>query len=48
MKIQGTNITMTRGDSESITVICRPEPFTQGDTVTLTVRESADSPVELR
>ena len=47
MKIKGTNISMTRGDSESITVTCS-EPFDTGDTVTLTVRESVDSDVALQ
>lgn len=36
------NITMTRGDSESITVSCEQEPFAEGDKVTLTVRVSRD------
>ena len=41
------SITMTRGDSESITVRCS-EPFVSGDTVYFTVREDAESPVSLQ
>lgn len=45
MKIQGTNISMVRGDSESITVTISPTAFTTGDTVYLTVREDAEEPI---
>ena len=48
MTIKGTNISMVRGDSESITVRCSQQPFAEGDTVTMTLRESTDSPVTLR
>ena len=48
MTIKGTKISMIRGDSGSITVRCRELPFTEGDTITMTVRESVDSPVELQ
>ena len=48
MTIKGKNISMVRGDSESITVRCEQQPFTEGDTVTMTVRESTDSGVALR
>lgn len=47
MQLSGTNITMTRGDTESLTIRCS-EPFAEGDAVTMTVRESADGPVEFR
>ena len=47
MTLQETNITMTRGDTETLTLRCS-EPFTEGDEVTMTVREDADSPVELQ
>ena len=48
MTIKGKNISMVRGDSECITVRCPERPFTEGDAVTMTVRESVDSPVEFR
>ena len=41
------NITMTRGDSESITVRCSV-PFDTGDTVYFTVREDAESEISLQ
>ena len=45
MKIQGTNISMIRGDSEAIKVSCRNEsgvdfPFTEGDIVYFTIKKS--------
>ncbi len=45
MKIQGTNISMIRGDSEAIKVSCRNESgvdfhFTEGDIVYFTVKRS--------
>lgn len=47
MTITGTNISMTRGDSESITVTCS-EPFAAGDTVYMTVREDAESDIQFQ
>ena len=47
MILTGTNISMTRGDTETLTVRCSV-PFEEGDTVYMTVRESADSPVEFQ
>ena len=44
MKLSGTNIKMTRGDDESITVKCST-PFADGDTITMTVREDAESDI---
>lgn len=41
------NISMTRGDSESITVRCS-ESFNEGDTVTFTMREAVDEPIVLQ
>ena len=41
------NITMTRGDSESLTVTCSV-PFANGDTVYFTVREDAESEILLQ
>ena len=41
------NITMTRGDSESLTVRCS-EPFRTGDRVFFTVREDAESDISLQ
>ena len=52
MKTRGTNISMTRGDSESLTLRCKKNggtvPFADGDTVTFTVREDAESPIQLQ
>lgn len=52
MKIAGKSISMTRGDSESITVKCfrdnAPFPLERGDTVCFTVREDAESAVALQ
>lgn len=48
MTVKGTNISMTRGDSETLTVTCPEDPFTKGDRLTMTVRESVDSAVVLR
>jgi hypothetical protein len=43
MKIQGTDISMIRGDSESITLSLKRDdviiPFNQGDTVYFTVKQ---------
>ena len=47
MKIRGKNISMTRGDSETITVTCS-EPFSPGDTVYLTLRADAESAIVLQ
>ena len=43
MIVQGTDLTMTRGDSEDITVTCQDDPFAEGDTVTMTVRKNYES-----
>lgn len=52
MKVRGSNLSMTRGDSESITVKCfqggAAVPFENGDTVTFTVREDVESPILLQ
>lgn len=47
MKVQGTNLSMTRGDSEKLTVRCS-EPFGAGDVLRMTVREDTRSPVALQ
>ena len=47
MKLTGTNISMIRGDTETLTVRCS-EPFVTGDTVYMTVREDAESPVQFQ
>ena len=39
MKINGTNIYMTRGDTEPLSVSCPDRPFIAGDMVELTVRQ---------
>lgn len=48
MKIQGTNISMIRGDSESINVYCEDAkgnsmPFVEGDMVYFTVKKSTNT-----
>lgn len=47
MILSGTNISMTRGDSESLTVRCSV-PFTDGDMLFMTVRSDAESPIEFQ
>lgn len=47
MKLNGSNISMVRGDSESLTVTCST-PFSAGDTVYLTVREDAESDIAMQ
>ncbi|MBQ9393330.1 MAG: hypothetical protein IJU18_04995 [Oscillospiraceae bacterium] len=47
MKIRGKNISMTRGDSETLTVKCS-DPFEPGDTVYLTMRADAESEIVLQ
>jgi len=41
-------IAMTRGDSESLTVQCTTDPYSAGDTITLTVRDEADGNILLQ
>ena len=47
MKVNGTNLTMIRGDSESITLLLKKDgeiiPFNQGDTVYFTVKQSPNT-----
>lgn len=43
MIISGQNLSMTRGDSESLTVSCGVVPFADGDSVEFTVRRYASS-----
>ena len=52
MKIDGTNISMIRGDSESITVSClnaagNPIPLVAGDIIYLTVKSSIATEVKI-
>lgn len=52
MKIQGTDISMTRGDSEAIKVTVKDAfgnvvPLVTGDTIHFTVRESVISPTKI-
>ena len=47
MTINGTNISMTRGDSESITVSLQGSSFEAGDKVEITVRKYAEHTVKL-
>ena len=48
MIIKNKNISMTRGDSESIRVLCPAAPFESGDRITMTVREDAESEILLQ
>lgn len=48
MTVKGTNLAMTRGDSESITVICTSDPFESGDMVTMTLRPDVDEAIALQ
>lgn len=48
MRVSGTNLSMVRGDTESITVRCAQAPFQRGDTVYFTVREDAESEIALQ
>ena len=52
MKIQGKNISMTRGDSEAIKVTVKDTlgniiPLVNGDTIHFTVRENVLSPTKI-
>lgn len=46
MTVTGENISMTRGDSETLTVSC-DRPFVNGDVVEMTVRKTATSDEEM-
>ena len=46
MKINGTDMSMIRGDSEAIRVRCDP-PFSPGDALGMQVRERADDDTAL-
>ena len=39
MKVDGTNLSMTRGDSETITISCEERPFQEGDVIRFTVKK---------
>ena len=41
MKVNGTNLAMTRGDTDSIVVSCPDRLFTEGDELIFTVKKSA-------
>lgn len=43
MKVTGTNLSMTRGDSESITVSADNRPFSGGDRIEMTVRKRPEA-----
>lgn len=47
MTVNGTNISMTRGDSESIRVSLSNSTFSPGDKVELTVRREPTHPTKL-
>lgn len=46
MIVDGNNLKMTRGDSESISV-SYDTPFTEGDVIEMTVRQRETAPVKL-
>ncbi len=48
MTIQGTKISMTRGDSETLTVSLANDAFAPGDEVFFTVRPAVAEPVALQ
>ena len=39
MRVNGTDLWMTRGDSETVVIACAERPFTEGDTVVFTVKK---------
>ena len=43
MKVDGTNLSMTRGDSETITISCEAKPFQEGDVIRFTVKKDVFS-----
>ena len=47
MTINGTAMSMVRGDSESFSVTCST-PFASGDTLYFTVRKAVDAPIALQ
>ena len=48
MKVSGKNLSMTRGDTESLTVSVKDTPFQAGDTVFFTVRPKVCAPIALQ
>ena len=48
MKVSGRNLSMTRGDTESLTVYVKDHPFETGDTVFFTVRPKVYGPIVLQ
>lgn len=48
MKVSGKNLSMTRGDTESLTVSVKDRPFVAGDTVYFTVRPKVCAPIVLQ
>ena len=48
MTVSGTDLAMTRGDSESITVVCSSAPFSSGDTLTMTLRPDVEDDIVLQ
>ena len=45
MTLNGTNISMVRGDDETLTVSITDGTFSTGDIVTFTVRQRVDDPI---
>ena len=40
MEVRGTNLKMTRGDSEYLLIFCPKRPFTDGDEILFTVKKT--------
>lgn len=48
MKVSGKNLSMTRGDTETLTVSIKDGAFASGDTVYFTVRPKVCAPIVLQ
>ena len=48
MTVNGKNLSMVRGDTESITVSLKGYALAEGDAITFTVREDAESDIVLQ
>ena len=48
MTIKGTQIRMTRGDSETLTVTLEDDSFVEGDTVYMTVRPDVEEAISFQ
>lgn len=48
MTVSGTDLSMVRGDSEILNIMCSEAPFEEGDSIKLTVRQSVDSDIVIQ